>query len=123
MPKILLVDDEEDNITMLGMFLQRRGFEVVGASNGLDGLTLAEVETPDAIILDMMLPDIPGEEFCSRLRSNAAIARLPIVVLSARAASSGGEKAMAAGADYYMAKPANFPELVSTLNRLIGVSS
>lgn len=120
MSKILIVDDEPENITMLGMVLQRRGFEIVGAPNGLDGLTLAEVEAPDAIILDLMLPDISGEEFCVRLRNHPAIAHLPIVVLSARFAEQSRDKALAAGANYYMAKPANFVELVNELNHLIG---
>ena len=122
MPKILIVDDEPENITMLGMVLQRRGFEIIGASNALDGLTLAEVEAPDAIILDMMLPDVNGEEFCKRLRSNPAIAHMPIVVLSARVVEQGKERALAAGANAYMTKPANFGELVNTLKQLIGTA-
>jgi DNA-binding response OmpR family regulator len=122
MSKVLVVDDEPENIIMLRLFLQRRGFEIIGAPNGLEGLTLAQAETPDAIILDMMLPDISGEEFCTRLRSNVVTARLPIVVLSARFAPKDREGAIAAGANYYMTKPANFPELVNELNRLIVAS-
>ncbi|MHB8750668.1 MAG: response regulator transcription factor [Aggregatilineales bacterium] len=119
MPKVLVVDDELDNVRLLQFVLQRHGFEVVGASNGVEGLTLAQVETPDAIILDMMLPDISGEEFCTRLRRDAATARLPILVLSARSAPAFIDRAIAAGANFYMTKPANFTELVGELRRLI----
>ena len=109
MLKILVVDDEATNIDLLELVLRKRGFEIIGASNALDGLVLAEVEQPDAIILDMMLPDLSGEDFCVRLRRNARIAHLPVVALTARTSPADKEKALAAGVNYYMTKPANFP--------------
>ena len=119
MPRLLVVDDEPDTIQMLRLILQRYGFETIGATCGLDGLSLAQQESPDAIILDMMLPDISGDVFCKRLRNNSVVAGVPILVLSARAGVEYKEKALAAGANYYMTKPADFTELVSQLKRLI----
>jgi DNA-binding response OmpR family regulator len=118
MPKILVVDDEPDNVGLLRVVLRRHGFEVVEACNGLDGLILAEVEAPDAIVLDWMLPDISGEEFCVRLRNNSTTAQLPILVLSALNAQAARDKALAAGANHYMTKPAHFAELADQLRRL-----
>ena len=119
MPKILVVDDEPVNLDLFLLILRRYGFETVGASNGLDGMTLAQVETPDAIVLDWMLPDIKGEDFCSRLRHDTATARLPIIVITAGIAPGIRERIMAAGASYYMAKPGNMAELVKELQLLI----
>jgi two-component system cell cycle response regulator len=118
MLKILVVDDEPENVGLLRVVLRRQGIEVVEANNGHDGLILAEVETPDGVILDWMLPDISGEEFCLRLRNHPAIAHLPILVLSALNAQNAKDKALAAGANHYMTKPANFAELVDQIRRL-----
>src|SRR5258707_8260466 len=103
--KLLIVDDEPFTVDMLETFLQLNGFETVGAFNGEDGLVLIQVERPEIVILDLMLPDIEGYEVCQRLRSQPQSASLPVLVLSARAESASKEKAMAAGADAYMVKP------------------
>ncbi len=118
MLKILVVDDESENVGLLRVVLRRHSIEVVEANNGLDGLILADVEKPDAVILDWMLPDISGEEFCVRLRNNPVIAHLPIIVLSALKDQTAADKALAAGANHYMTKPANFTQLVDQLHRL-----
>jgi DNA-binding response OmpR family regulator len=117
--KLLIVDDEPFTVDMLETFLQLNGFETVGAFNGEDGLVLVQVERPEIVILDLMLPDIEGYEVCQRLRSQPQSASLPVLVLSARAESASKEKAMAAGADAYMVKPVQFPVLLSELNRLL----
>jgi CheY-like chemotaxis protein len=122
MPKILVVEDEADNLELFLLILRRHGFETVSASNGMDGLTLAQVETPDAILLDLMLPDIKGEDFCGRLRHEKTTARLPIIAITAGNAPGVRERAMAAGANYYMAKPGNMAELVEQLHHLIEAS-
>ncbi len=124
MPRILVVDDEPPNVELLQMAPGRKGFEVLGAYTGWDGLTLAQVEMPDAIILDMMLPDIGGEEFCRQLRQTPAIARLPIVILTACDRTSVAvHRVMAAGANCFMTKPANFTELATRLHQLIIMDS
>ncbi len=124
MPRILVVDDEPPNIELLRMALGRKGFEILGANTGCEGLILAQVECPDAIILDMMLPDINGEEFCRQLRQTPATARLPVVVLTAKQGTSADvSRTLAAGANSYMVKPANFTELAARLTSLIAESS
>jgi two-component system, cell cycle response regulator len=120
MPRILVVDDEPTNVELLKLALGRKRFEVLGAYTGLDGLTLAQVEMPDAIILDLMLPDITGEDFCLQLRQNPSIGHLPILVLTARGNTSASiDAVLAAGANAYMSKPANFAALADQLEQLI----
>jgi DNA-binding response OmpR family regulator len=91
----------------------------VGAFNGEDGLVLIKVEGPEIVILDLMLPDIEGYEVCQRIRGYPDTAKLPVLILSARADAASKERAMAAGADGYLVKPVKFPELLSELNRLV----
>jgi DNA-binding response OmpR family regulator len=120
MPKVLIVDDERTTIQLLQVYLRIKGFEIISAENGRDGLTLAQVDTPDAIILDMMLPDLPGEEFCTALRNTPGTKHLPVLILSARVAQADQDRAIAAGANYYLTKPVDFRMLLEQLHRFIG---
>ncbi len=117
--KLLIVDDEPFTVDMLQTFLQINGFETVGALCGEDGLVLVKVEQPQLVILDLMLPDIEGYEVCERIRAYPQTANLPVLVISARAEPASKERALAAGADGYMVKPVQFPQLLSELNRLL----
>lgn len=117
--KLLIVDDEPFTVDMLETFLQINGFETVGALNGEDGLVMVKVEQPELVILDLMLPDIEGYEVCKRIRAYPQSASLPVLVLSARAETSSKERAMEAGADAYLVKPVQFPQLLTELNRLL----
>jgi DNA-binding response OmpR family regulator len=117
--KLLIVDDEPFTVDMLQTFLEINGFQAVGAFNGEDGLVLIKVEEPEIVILDLMLPDIEGYEVCQRIRGYPATAKLPVLILSARADAASKERAMAAGADGYLVKPVKFPELLTELNRLV----
>ncbi len=117
--KLLIVDDEPFTVDMLQTFLQLNGFETYGAFNGEDGLVLVQVEKPQIVILDLMLPDIEGYEVCKRIRDYPQTASLPVLVLSARAEAAAKEQALAAGADAFMVKPVQFPALLSELNRLL----
>lgn len=119
MTKLLIVDDEPFTVDMLVTFLEINGFQAVGAFNGEDGLVLIKVEEPEIVILDLMLPDIEGYEVCQRIRGYPSTAKLPILILSARADAASKERAMAAGADGYLVKPVKFPELLLELNRLV----
>ncbi len=119
MPKVLIVDDEEFTVDMLQIFLKMNGFEAIGAYNGEDGLMLTQVESPDVLILDLMLPDIQGYDVCQRLRSFEKTANLPILILSARTSQADKDKATKAGADGYLTKPVQFPVLLTELNRVL----
>src|SRR5579862_9662228 len=121
--KLLIVDDEEFTVDMLQTFLQMNGFETIGALNGEDGLTLWQVEKPEIIILDLMLPDIEGYEVCRRIRKEMDSAVLPVLVLSARIEAASKEKAVSAGANAYLTKPVQFPVLLAELNRLVATKS
>ncbi|MEP7285761.1 MAG: response regulator [Chloroflexota bacterium] len=117
--KLLIVDDEPYTVDMLETFLQINGFETVGAFNGEDGLVMIQVEQPEIVILDLMLPDIEGYVVCERIRSHPQSASLPVLILSARNESASKERAMAAGADAYMVKPVQFQLLLTELRRLL----
>ncbi len=113
MPIILLIEDNEMNRDMLSRRLTRRGYEVVTAVDGLQGLSMASSETPDLILMDMDLPEIDGWEATRRLKSDSATNQIPIIALTAYAMSGDREKALEAGCDDYDTKPI-------VLKRLLG---
>jgi DNA-binding response OmpR family regulator len=117
--KLLIVDDEPFTVDMLATFLQINGYETVSALCGEDGLTMVQVEQPQIVILDLMLPDIPGFEVCERIRSYPPSMNVPVLILSARNDAGAKERARTAGANGYLVKPVQFPELLSELRRLL----
>lgn len=121
MTRLLIVDDEPFTIDMLQTFLEINGYQVFSALNGEDGLILVQVEQPEVLILDLMLPDIEGYEVCQRLRSAPDTAGLPILILSARAEAASRERAIKAGADGYLTKPVQFVDLLSELTRVLSI--
>jgi DNA-binding response OmpR family regulator len=121
-PKLLIVDDEPFTVEMLESFLQINGYETVGAFNGEDGLVLVSVEQPEAVILDLMLPDLEGFEVCQRIRRHPESANLPVLIVSARTDADARERAAAAGANGYLVKPVNFPLLLAELKRLLALT-
>ncbi len=121
MTKILVVDDEPFMIDVLQKFLTISGFETVGALNGEEALVLVKVEQPDAVILDLMLPDIEGYEVCARIRNFPATANLPVIILSARTEEASVQRAKAAGATAYLTKPVQFPVLMAEIKRALSV--
>lgn len=108
--RILLVEDDPAMVALVGLGLKYEGFEVVSASNGLDGLRLAQEHKPDLYILDWMLPGLDGITLCRRLR---AINETPIIILTARDAVSDRVEGLDAGADDYMVKPFEIDELLA----------
>ncbi len=119
MPKVLIIDDEPFTVEMLQTFLQIHSYTAIGALNGEDGIILSQVEAPDVLLLDLMLPDLDGFEVCRRLRDLPSTAHLPVLILSARTAQVDKDKALAAGANGYLTKPVRFPDLLSELKRLL----
>ena len=123
MPKILLVEDNLRNRDMLSRRLLRRGYEVVIAVDGESGLSLAETEAPDLILMDMSLPILDGWEVTRRLKTDSATKHIPIIALTAHAMSSDRSKAFEAGCDDYDTKPIELVRLLEKMETLLGGAS
>ena len=119
MPKILLVEDNEMNRDMLWRRLQRRGYEVVLAMDGQNGVEKARAEAPDLVLMDMSLPVLDGWEATRRLKADTATQHIPIIALTAHAMSSDREKALEAGCDDYDTKPIELPRLLQKIETLL----
>ena len=120
MTKVLLVEDNEMNRDMLSRRLTRRGFEVIFAVNGQEGVDLAASERPDIILMDMSLPVLDGWEATRRVKADDTTSRVPIIGLTAHAMSGDREKAIAAGFDDYDTKPVEIERLIGKIERLLG---
>jgi two-component system cell cycle response regulator DivK len=120
MPKILLVEDNEMNRDMLSRRLQRRGYEVIIAVDGQQGVAMAQSEAPDLILMDMSLPVIDGWEATLALKAAPATKDIPVIALTAHAMSTDREKAMEAGCDDYDTKPIELPRLLEKIEKLLG---
>jgi len=119
MPTILLIEDNEMNRDMLSRRLVKRGYRVVTALNGREGLEAAGRERPDLILMDMGLPDMDGWETTRRLRADAAIRHIPVIALTAHAMAGDRERALEAGCDDYDIKPIELPRLQSKIDALL----
>jgi len=119
-PTILLVEDNDINRDMLGRRLVRKGFEVVFAIDGLEGVRLAAERAPDLILMDMSLPVMDGWEATRRIKQAPETGAIPVIALTAHAMSTDREKALEAGCDDYDTKPVELPRLLSKIERLLG---
>lgn len=117
--KILVVDDEEDLQDLLRYNLEKEGFEVVVADNGVDGIEAARREKPDLIVLDIMMPGLDGIEVCRRLRSDALLRHTPIMMLTARTEEETQVQSLDIGADIYLPKPVSIPVIISQIKALV----
>jgi len=120
MPKVLLVEDNEMNRDMLSRRLVRRGFEVVVAVDGAQGVSAATEQRPDIILMDMSLPVLDGWEATRRLKADDATRSIPVIALTAHAMSGDRDKALEAGCDDYDTKPIELPRLLEKIGRLLG---
>jgi CheY-like chemotaxis protein len=116
--KILLVEDNEMNRDMLSRRLLRKGFEVVLAVDGREGVDKASSEAPDIILLDMSLPVMDGWEAAGHLKNNPETQKIPVLALTAHAMDGDREKAISAGCDDYDTKPVNFARLLEKITAL-----
>jgi two-component system, cell cycle response regulator DivK len=121
MQKILYVEDNEDNIYMLAHRLARRGYQVLVARDGLEGIEMARREMPALIVMDLNLPVIDGWEATRRLRAVAETRLIPIIALSAHAMSGDRDRALAAGCDEYDTKPVDLARLLRKIEAVLGV--
>jgi CheY-like chemotaxis protein len=119
MPKILLVEDNEMNRDMLSRRLVRKGYEVILALDGAQGVEMANSEAPDLILMDMNLPVLSGWEATRRLKTNSQTSSIPVIALTAHAMSTDRDEAVAAGCDDYDTKPIELPRLLDKIETLI----
>ena len=123
MAKILIVEDNDMNRDMLSRRLGRKGFDIVMAEDGAQGVDMANSESPDLILMDMSLPVLDGWEATKKIKSTESTESIPIIALTAHAMDSDREKALAAGCDDYDTKPVELPRLLDKINQLLGSSS
>ena len=119
MAKILLVEDNEMNWDMLSRRLRRRGYQVVVATDGRQGVEMASSEAPDLILMDMSLPEVDGWEATRRLKEDERTRLIPVLALTAHALGGDREKAILAGCDDYDTKPVEFHRLLEKMETLL----
>ena len=117
--KILYVEDDDDSAYMLQKRLRRRGYEVILARNGEEGIAHAQNEHPDLIVMDMSMPVLDGWEAVRQLRKSHGTASIPIVALSSHAMPDDREKALIAGCNDFDIKPVNFDRLLTKIEALL----
>ena len=117
--KILLVEDNEMNRDMLARRLARRGYEVLVAVDGGQGIELAQQQNPDLILMDMSLPGIDGWEATRRLKDAPETRSIPIIALTAHAMAGDRDKALEAGCDDYDTKPIELPRLLGKIEAFL----
>jgi CheY-like chemotaxis protein len=123
MARLLYVEDNEMNRDMLSRRLQRRGFEVLIASNGEQGVVMAAAEKPDLILMDMSLPVLDGWQATRRLKAAPDTRRIPIIGLTAHAMATDRDKCLEAGCDDYDTKPVELGRLLEKIERLLGTAA
>jgi two-component system cell cycle response regulator len=118
--RILVVDDDPTSLKLLDLVLNKEGYQVMTASNGLEALRKARLESPDLLILDVMLPGFDGFEICHRLRTEPATATMPIMMLSSKQQKSDQDAASKVGANAFLAKPVDRTALLTKVAELLG---
>jgi CheY-like chemotaxis protein len=118
MTRILLVEDNETNCDMLQRRLQRLGYNVAEADNGVSGIAAAQRESPDVILMDLNLPEMDGWEAARRLKADVATREIPIIALTAYASEADRAKAIEAGCDDYETKPLDLEQLLTKIRAL-----
>jgi CheY-like chemotaxis protein len=119
-PVVLVADDDEDILALVGLRLERAGYEVVTAKDGVEALEAVEGRTLDIAVVDVMMPRMDGHELVRRLRARPETASTPILVLTAAVHDRVADESAAAGADAHMRKPFSPKELVARLDEMLG---
>ena len=117
--KILVIDDNPGSLRLMRYTLEKKGYQVITASDGLEGLRKARDEHPDLIILDVMLPGLDGYEVCHRLRQKPETVTLPILMISVKARQDDKDIGLRMGADDYLTKPASPSTIVAKVETLL----
>jgi two-component system, cell cycle response regulator DivK len=119
MPKILVVEDNEENRDSLSRRLERRGYTVLTAADGRVGVEVAKVEAPDLILMDMNMPEVDGWEATRQIKATPDIASIPVIALTAHAMSGDRERAIGAGCTDYHTKPIEFAKLIAQIEAIL----
>lgn len=119
MTKVLLVEDNEMNRDMLSRRLTKKGFEVIMAVDGQQGVDMSATENPDIILLDMSLPVMDGWTAAGHMKNNEETKHIPVIALTAHAMAEDKDKALAAGCDEYDTKPIDLKRLLSIMDKLL----
>ena len=117
--KILFIDDDIDTLKLVGLMLERQGYEIAVASDGITGLSKAASELPDLILLDVMMPDLDGLEVTRRLRADPALAHIPIIMFTAKTMVDDKVAGFEAGVDDYLTKPTHPAELTAHVKAVL----
>jgi len=119
-PLILCADDDEDILSLIGLRLERAGYEVLTARDGSEAIAAARERRPAVMVLDVMMPRLKGDEALRELRADPALRDMKVILLSTRVQESDVERGFAAGADAYLTKPFKSSELVGKIEELLG---
>ncbi len=119
MAKILLVEDNEMNRDMLSRRLERKGYQVVMAMDGAQGVEMAQIEHPDLILMDMSLPVLDGWQATQQLKALPHTRAIPVIALTAHAMAGDRDQCVAAGCDDYDTKPVDLPRLLGKIEALL----
>ena len=117
--KVLIIDDDVDTLKLVGLMLERQGYEIAVASNGTIGLNKAAEVKPELILLDVMMPDLDGYEVTKRLRSDPALAHIPIIMFTAKTMVDDKVAGFEAGVDDYLTKPTHPAELTAHVKAVL----
>jgi two-component system response regulator MtrA len=117
--QILVIDDDPDALKVIGLILQRRGFEPVLVQSGQAAFEFLSHDIPALIILDVMMPGMDGNEVCRQIRADSRTAQVPIVMLTARSATANQVEGLLAGADDYLVKPTRPDELMASVQNAL----
>jgi len=117
--KVLIIEDDPSFSRAVSHIVEKEGYSVITASNGITGLRMAKEDKPDLLILDVMLPGVDGFEICSRLRNEPQTTKLPIIMLSAKGQEADKTTGLKVGADVYLTKPVDRAVLLEKLTSLL----
>ena len=123
MTRILLIEDHDMNRDMLSRRLKRKGFDVIEACDGMDGLEKASEFMPDLIMMDMSLPNLDGWEATRRIKAQPKTSHIPVLGLSAHAMSGDRQRGLEAGCDDYDTKPIDFKRLLTKIENILSASA
>ncbi len=119
MPRILIVEDNEENRDSLTRRLERRGFEIICAIDGKAGVDTAKSEKPDLILMDMNMPELDGWEATRQIKAAEGLGGVPVIALTAHAMTGDRERALEAGCTDYHTKPIEFPKLLAQIEAVL----